>query len=181
MGAEFNYIRKKQNKRYFHWISPLSDWEPVLDFSWPGYSHILTSTDFTAGGVIFYISNTLASKTILDLSSSICSSKFLEPVFVEIVKPNKTNSHPNYNIFSRLSMALKIFLVIYAIQYLIIYHHNFAYFLLNRTVTLVNLSNLNRTGLNLTRKILYLTTLINRLLTSVAWIQTSGSTLLTLK
>ena len=57
--------------------------EPVLDFSITGYSHISTPTDCTAGGVILYISNTLAFKPRPDLSSS----KLLESVFVKIVNP----------------------------------------------------------------------------------------------
>ena len=61
--------------------------EPVLDFSITGYSHISTPTDSTAGGVILYISNTLAFKPRPDLSSSLYSSKLLKSVFVEIVNP----------------------------------------------------------------------------------------------
>ena len=67
--------------------------EPVLDYSISGYSHISTPppTESTAGGVILYISNTLAFKPRLDLSTTLYSSKLLESVFVEIVNPNKPN------------------------------------------------------------------------------------------
>ena len=65
--------------------------EPVLNFSIPGYSHVSTPTESSAGGVILYISNTHAFKPRPDLSSSLYSSKLLESVFVEIVNPNKLN------------------------------------------------------------------------------------------
>ena len=54
-----------------------------------------------------------------------------------------------------------------------------------RIMVLVDLLNLNRTGLNLIREIIYLTTLLiltgTSLLMSAAWTQTSVSTLLILK
>ena len=45
--------------------------EPVLNFSIPGYSHVSTPTESSAGGVILYISNTHAFKPCPDLSSSL--------------------------------------------------------------------------------------------------------------
>ena len=91
--------------------------EPVLDFSMPGYSHISTPIDSSAGGVTLYISNTLAFKPRTDLSSSLYSSKLFESVFVEIVNPNKPNllvgviyRHPCMSLKSFNSDFLKPFL-----------------------------------------------------------------------
>ena len=95
----------------------LNGQEPVLDFLIPGYSHISTPTDSSAGGVTLYVSNTLAFKPRPDLSSSLYSSKLLESVFVEIVSPNKPNllvgliyRHPCMSLKSFNSDFLKPFL-----------------------------------------------------------------------
>ena len=82
--------------------------EPVLDYSISGYSHFSTPTESTAGGVILYISNTLAFKPRLDLSSTLYSSKLLESVFVEIINPNKPNSIVGV-IYRHPCMSLKSF------------------------------------------------------------------------
>ena len=86
----------------------LNGQEPVLDFLIPGYSHISTLTDSSAGGVTLYVSNTLAFKPRPDLSSSLYSSKLLESVFVEIVNPNKPNLLVD-DIYRHPCMSLKSF------------------------------------------------------------------------
>ena len=40
----------------------MKDREPVLDFSLPGYSNVSTPTEYSAGGVLLYISNSFAFK-----------------------------------------------------------------------------------------------------------------------
>ena len=82
--------------------------EPVFDFPIPGYSHISTPTDSSAGGLTLYVSNTLAFKPRPDLSSSLYSSKLLESVFVEIVNPNKPNLLVD-DIYRHPCMSLKSF------------------------------------------------------------------------
>ena len=65
----------------------LNHQEPLFDFSIPGYSHISTPTESSAGGVLLYISNSFAFKTRPDLSKLVYQSKNLESVFAEIIVP----------------------------------------------------------------------------------------------
>ena len=69
----------------------LKDQEPTLDFSIPGYRHVSTPTESSAGGVLLYISNSFVFKPRPDLSNMVYQTKNLESVFVEIIVPNKTN------------------------------------------------------------------------------------------
>ena len=92
----------------------LNHQEPVLDFSIPGYSHISTPTEASAGGVLLYISNLFAFKPRPDLSKLVYQSKNLESVFAEIIVPNKTNiivgtiyRHPSMSFNSFNSEFLK--------------------------------------------------------------------------
>ena len=92
----------------------MKDWEPVLDFSLPGYSNVSTPTESSAGGVLLYISNSFAFKPRHDLDSCFYLVKSLESIFVEIVNPNKPNiivgvvyRHPGMSLNSFNSDFLK--------------------------------------------------------------------------